>query len=138
MNEDCDAIEPENCAEHGVEFFGGYRDGPIYATDEQVAYATPDQANRAKFAKALKEGAVRKYEKHDPYEFLYADRSSNTYSTYIGPVFDKDKLFKLLVKACCPVVCKGYRVLDDDPFNSDWHEICENIAHRAMRELGYE
>jgi len=124
--DDCDSLEPENCAKHCEEARAQNLRDKFAATDEQIAqYANDLKAYTERFGS-------------DPYEFLYADRSSNTFNTYIGPVFDKDKLFKLLVKSCCPVVCKGYRVLDDDPFNSDWHEICENTAHRAMKELGYE
>jgi hypothetical protein len=132
--EDCNSIEPENCAEHGEEAF---------ATNEQImAYGKALADDNKIFQKALYDQATKP--KHDPYEFLYADRPEG-FSTYIGPVFDKEKLFQLLVKSCCPVVCKGHRVNVDnpdepgyDPFSSDWHELCENTAHRAMRELGYE
>lgn len=80
----------------------------------------------------------------DPYRpFYHKDKlEPKGFGTYIGPTFDKDLLFKFLVKAVCPIVCKGYRVpetIDANGYRSDdWHEICENKAHRAMKELGYE
>jgi hypothetical protein len=149
MNEDCDAIEPENCAEHGDEArrqnCSICQQNPAVCSRHKpldgdwLAYGKALSADVEAFRKALLEQATAP--KRDIYAYFRATRPEN-FGTYIGPVFDKDKLFKFLVVAVCPVVCKGYRVPETTDANGyksdDWHELCENKAHRAMKELGYE
>lgn len=116
------------------------RSAARFATDEQMNAYNKDLTDDAEsLQKAWLEQATAP--KRDIYAYFRAKQPEG-FSTYIGPVFDKDKLFQLLVTSVCPVVCKGYRVpetIDSNGYKSDdWHELCENTAHRAMKELGYE
>jgi hypothetical protein len=61
----------------------------------------------------------------DPYKFLRPDDVDDVFYSRMFP-FDPDKLYKLLVMACCPIVCVGY------VNEVGWHTRCEAKAKAAL------